>query len=84
MFEADSRKKSVFINLSGEWLFHSREGFEEVSREEVLGSEAKIEKPLDKMSVAELTALCIEKEIPSKQYESLKKKAEFIELLNSL
>lgn len=80
--------KSVYINDKGEWLFHPTAGYSEYSRSEVIGgkqesnsNDGKV-KEYKKMNVEELTAVCIEKEIPAEEYEG-KKKGELVALLEA-
>ncbi|MES2382607.1 MAG: hypothetical protein V4538_16280 [Bacteroidota bacterium] len=40
-----NKAKSVFINENGEWLFHETKGFEEHTREQVLGDEEEVKEP---------------------------------------
>jgi hypothetical protein len=70
--------KKVFINDAGQWLFHETKGFTEYSREEVLGGEVSETKPLNKLNLAELKAVAIEKEIA---FSDDVKKADLLNLI---
>lgn len=82
--KGNPKLKSVWINKSGEWLFHETKGYDEYTRKDVTGSEfvpAK-QKPYGKMNIEELKAVCVEKQIPEEDYINLKG-AEIVALLKA-
>lgn len=74
----NNSEQNVYVNSDGDYLFYKRKGFDEFTREEVLGTSEtpKFAKPIEKMNVEELKAFAVENgiEIPvDDQGKDLKK-----------